>query len=103
MVASTDASVPPKGMTHERPAAGAEVNGAVVKTPVPMHVLVAPAAPMVLKTISISSRQATLDILIGTVTVCEVPMVVPPMAPYWGINISVPDAPVDKMPPALMQ
>ncbi len=38
IVASTVADVPPNGITHESPAAGADVNGAVTKNPVPMQI-----------------------------------------------------------------
>jgi len=69
MVASTEAEVPPKGITHESPAAGADVNGAVTKKPVPIQVEFAPAAPITRKTRSNSSLHATADILIGIVTV----------------------------------
>src|SRR5258708_8485764 len=98
--ASTVAEVPPNGITHEMPAAGAEVNGAVAKNPVPMQVEFAPASPMVRNTKMKRRYHGTAVMLIGIVTVCDVPSVVPPIAPYCGIKLTAPEAPVAKIPPA---
>ena len=102
IVASTVADVPPNGMTQAMPAAGALVNGAVVKMPVPIQVELAPAAPIVRNTRLNSRCHGTAVMLIGIVTVWLVPNVVPPRTPYCGIRIIVPDAPVERMPPALI-
>src|SRR5258708_37597817 len=67
--ASTVAEVPPNGITHEMPAAGAEVNGAVAKNPVPMQVEFAPASPMVRNTKMKRRYHGTAVMLIGIVTV----------------------------------
>jgi hypothetical protein len=97
MVASNDADVPPKPRARLEPGVAFEVRPLERKWPTKMAVEFVPATPMVRITSSPSIRHGTFDMLTGTVCVCDAPSVTVLMS---GEMMSVPDAPVDQIPPA---
>lgn len=92
-------AVPPKASDSELPAVAAVP--AALNVPVPTHVDAEAADDTARKTSRNVSDHATLERLIGTVCATDGPRETPAVVkPNRGVIVSVPDAPVDMMPPA---